>query len=202
MSNFTGTPDSKLMSELPDGELMLALQNGRDVALDQLMKRHKQPLFYFVTRYTRDEDTSYDIVQEAFFRVYDRAETYNPSYRFKTWLYQIALNLCRDYARKKKLQSFVSLDAWTDDEDKGSLHDVLASGENIESLAEHRQTLKLLDKHIDKLPHKLKTALILFALEDHSQEECARILGVTPKTVETRVYRARKLLMQTLAQSL
>lgn len=99
MSNFTGTPDSKLMSELPDGELMLALQNGRDVALDQLMKRHKQPLFYFVTRYTRDEDVSYDIVQEAFFRVYDRAETYNPSYRFKTWLYQIALNLCRDYTR-------------------------------------------------------------------------------------------------------
>tara|TARA_B100002019_G_scaffold247254_1_gene225565 strand:- start:146 stop:691 length:546 start_codon:yes stop_codon:yes gene_type:complete len=181
---------------------MLALQKGRDAALDELMKRHKQPLFYFVTRYTRDEDTSYDIVQEAFFRVYDRAETYNPSYRFKTWLYQIALNLCRDYARKKKLQSLVSLDAWTDDEDKGSLHDVLASGENIESLTEHRQTLKLLDKHIDKLPHKLKTALILFALEDHSQEECARILGVTPKTVETRVYRARKLLMQKLAQSL
>lgn len=202
MSSSIGTPDNKPMSELPDGELMLALQNGRDVALDQLMKRHKQPLFHFVTRYTRDEDTSYDIVQEAFFRVYDRAETYNPAYRFKTWLYQIALNLCRDYARKKKLQSVLSLDAWTDDEDKGSLHDILASGENIESLTEHRQTLKLLEKQIDKLPHKLKTALILFALEDYSQEECARILGVTPKTVETRVYRARKLLTQKLAQSL
>jgi len=186
------------MSELPDGELMLALQNGRDAALDQLMKRHKQPLFHFVTRYTRDEDTSYDIVQEAFFRVYDRAETYNPSYRFKTWLYQIALNLCRDYARKKKLQSFLSLDAWTDDTDKGSLHDVLASGENIESLTEHRQTLRLLEKQIDKLPHKLKTALILFALEGHSQEACAELLGVTPKTVETRVYRARKLLSEKL----
>ncbi len=89
-----------------------------------------------------------------------------------------------------------------DDEDKGSLHDVLASDENIESLTEHRETLKLLEKQIDKLPHKLKTALILFALEDRSQEECARILGVTPKTVETRVYRARKLLTQKLAQSL
>ena len=82
------------------------------------------------------------------------------------------------------------------------MHDVLASDENIESLTEHRETLKLLEKQIDKLPHKLKTALILFALEDRSQEECARILGVTPKTVETRVYRARKLLTQKLAQSL
>ena len=75
MNNSTGTPDNKPIPELPDGELMLALQKGRDAALDELMKRHKQPLFYFVTRYTRDEDTSYDIVQEAFFRVYDRAET-------------------------------------------------------------------------------------------------------------------------------
>tara|TARA_R110002124_G_scaffold266813_2_gene433829 strand:- start:19460 stop:20080 length:621 start_codon:yes stop_codon:yes gene_type:complete len=206
LSSFTGTLDNKPISEFTDGELMLALQNGQDIALGELMKRHKRPLFFFVTRYTRDEDTSYDIIQEAFFRVYNRAETYNPSYRFKTWLYQIALNLCRDYARKKKLLSVISLDGQglfgADDQDKASLHDVLASDENIESLTEHRQTLKFLEKQIDKLPDKLKTALILFALEGHSQEECARILGVTPKTIETRVYRARKILTQKLAQNL
>ncbi|MBL4882907.1 MAG: RNA polymerase sigma factor, partial [Planctomycetaceae bacterium] len=160
------------------------------------------PLFHFVTRYTRDEDTSYDIVQETFFRVYNKAESFNPAYKFKTWLYQIALNLCRDHARKKKLQSFVSLDSWKNSDDEGSLHDILASDENIESLTEHRQTLKLLESQIDKLPHKLKTALILFALEDHSQEECARILGITSKTVEMRVYHARKMLLQTLSKKI
>ncbi len=202
MSSSTGTPEGKPIPKLSDGDLMLALQKGQDAALDELMKRHKQPLFHFAARYTRDECMAYDIVQEAFFRVYTRAETYNPAYRFKTWLYQIALNLCRDHARKKKLQSFLSLDSWTDDKEKGSLHDILASGENIESLTEHRQTLRILEKQINKLPHKLKTALILFALEDRSQEECARILGVTPKTVETRVYRARKILLQKLSEKI
>ncbi len=185
---------------------MLALQNGRDAALDELMKRYKKPLYHFIMRYTRDEDISYDILQESFFRVYNRAETYNPAYKFKTWLYQIALNLCRDYSRKKKLQSLVSLDTWlggADDEyDSASLHDILASDENIENLAEHRQMLKLLESQIDLLPHKLKTALILFALENHSQEECARILGITPKTVEMRVYRARKVLLQKISKKL
>jgi len=186
-----------------DEEVMLALQTGQDKALDELMRRYKQPLFHFVTRYTRDEDTSYDIVQETFFRVYNKAETFNPAYKFKTWLYQIALNLCRDYARKKKLQSFVSLDTWMQgDDDYGSLHDILASDENIENLTEYRQTLELLEKQIDQLPHKLKTALILFALEDHSQEECARILGITPKTVEMRIYRARKKLLQNFAKKI
>ncbi len=204
MSSFNGTPEnnSAALDNRSDGEIMLALQCGQDKALDELMHRYKQPLFHFVTRYTRDEDTSYDIVQETFFRVYNKAESFNPAYKFKTWLYQISLNLCRDYARKKKLQSFVSLDTWGNNDDEGSLHDILASDENIESLTEHRQTLKLLESQIDKLPHKLKTALILFALEDHSQEECARILGITPKTVEMRVYRARKILLQVLSKKI
>ncbi len=182
-------------SDLSDGAVMMALQSGRDDALNELMRRYKQSLFHFVTRYTRDEDISYDIVQETFFRVYNKAETFNPAYKFKTWLYQIALNLCRDYARKKKLASFISLDFLSKDGDDLSLHDILASDENIESLAEHRQALELLENQIDELPHKLKTALILFAVEGRSQEECARILGITPKTVEMRVYRARKTLL-------
>ncbi len=193
---------NKPISSLTDGEVMLSLQKGRDSSLNELMRRYKQPLFHFVTRYTRDEDVSYDIVQETFLRVYKRAETFNPAYKFKTWLYKIALNLCRDYARKKKLQAAISLDSWIGNEGEVSLHDVLASDENIESLSEHRQTLKLLENQIDKLPHKLKTALILFSLEGHSQEECARILSVTPKTIEMRIYRARKILLQAMAKKL
>lgn len=201
MSNSTGTPENKPLPDLGDEDLMLALQGGRDVALDELMHRYKQPLFYFVTRYTRDEEVSYDIVQEAFVRVYTRAETFNPAYKFKTWLYQIALNLCRDYGRKKKLQSFISLDSWiTKNGEDVSLHDIVASEENIESLIEHRQTLMILEKQIDALPHKLKTALIMFSLEGRSQEECARILGITPKTVEMRVYRARKILLKKVSE--
>lgn len=201
MSNYSETPNNKSNSEYSDGDLMLSLQGGRDSALNELMRRHKKKLFYFVTRYTKNEDISYDIIQEAFLRVYTKADTFNPSYKFKTWLYQIALNLCRDHARKQKLQSIFSLDAWTKNDDKGSFHDILSSDENVESLVEHRQTLKILGKLIDQLPHKLKTALILFTLEDHSQEECARILGVTTKTVETRVYRARKILLQKISKN-
>jgi RNA polymerase sigma-70 factor (ECF subfamily) len=201
LSSSTETPDGNYAPESSDEELMLVLQGGQDSALDDLMKRHKQPLYHFIVNYTRDDDISYDLLQETFCRVFTRSETYNSTYKFKTWLYQIALNLCRDYSRKKKLLSIMSLDTFFRSEENGSLHDVLPSDANIESLTEHRQTLKLLGKHIDKLPHKLKTALILFALENHSQEECARILGVTPKTVEMRVYRARKILMQKLANN-
>ncbi len=131
-----------------------------------------------------------------------KAETYSPAYEFSTWMYQIAINLCRDWGRRQKLRQFLSLDAALGDSDLGTLHDVLpdTSG-NIEDLSELRQQLRIVDREIEKLPHKLKTALILFALEENSQEACAEILGVTPKTVETRVYRARKILAEKLAKN-
>jgi RNA polymerase sigma-70 factor (ECF subfamily) len=81
LSSFNGTLEnnSTAPDNRSDGEIMLALQGGQDKALDALMRRYKQPLFHFVTRYTRDEDTSYDIVQETFFRVYQKAESFNPA---------------------------------------------------------------------------------------------------------------------------
>ena len=200
MNNYNKTLNNSSHTDASDSDLMLSLQVGQDKALNELMRRHKNKLFYFVTRYTKNEDISYDIVQETFLRVYTKSNTFNPSYKFKTWLYQIALNLCRDYSRKKKLRSFFSLDSWKKGEDEGSFHEVLSSDENIENLAQHRQTLEIVGKEIDALPHKLKSALILFALEGKSQEECARILGVTIKTIETRVYRARKILLQKMSK--
>lgn len=106
------------------------------------------------------------------------------------------------FRARKNFYPFFSLDGWSKGDEQHAPHDVLSSEENIESLVEHRQTLKTLDKNIDALPHKLKTALILFTLEGHSQDECAQILGVTAKTIETRVYRARKILQQKISEKL
>lgn len=99
-------PQNNPSTSQSDEALMLALQDGQDKALNTLMDRYKKPLFHFITRYTADEDAAYDILQETFFKAYTRAETFNPEYKFKTWLYTIALNLCRDFSRKKKLLSF------------------------------------------------------------------------------------------------
>jgi RNA polymerase sigma-70 factor (ECF subfamily) len=102
------------------------------------------------------------------------------------------LNLCRDYGRKKKLAQFFSID----DEESG--FNFADSSPDPEAIAQSSQAVRQINQAIDTLPHKLKTALILFALDDDSQEECAQMLGVTAKTIETRVHRARKLLEEKL----
>lgn len=188
--------------EASDEILMSLVRQGCEPALNTLMRRYKHKLFAFISRYVKDEDAAYDILQETFIRLHFKADTYNPDYTFSTWLYKIAINLCRDWGRKQKIRQIFSLDSVYQADEDGSYHDIIADpSSNIEDLTDLRKNLAALDKEIRRLPHKLKTALILFAIEEHSQEKCAEILGVTPKTIETRVYRARKILAEKIAKN-
>lgn len=183
--------DRDAMQEESDHALIAALKAGENRAFDALMRRYKRRLHAFIVRYVRDEETAYDILQETFTKVYFNIGSFDESRRFTTWMFTIAINLCRDHKRRARLRATVP-------REDGWLEQVADHAPSGEQTAITRQQLARIAEAIDLLPHKLKTALILFAVEEHSQEECAAILGTTPKTVETRVYRARKLLNKKL----
>lgn len=178
--------------ELSDSTIIAQLKAGEQRALDMLMGRYKKRLYAFIVRYVKDEETAYDLLQETFTKLYFSIDSYDSNKPFTTWLFTIAINLCRDHRRKTYLRFLVPFD-------EEALEPLVSSDPAADQVAIARQQQSHVANAINKLPHKLKTALILFAVEEHSQEECATILGVTPKTVETRVYRARKLLSQKLA---
>lgn len=177
------------MQELSDESLVKQLQAGKHEALNVLMERYQKKLARFVYHYTGHESDVDDLVQDAFVKCYLNINSFRFESQFSTWLFQIAINLCKDAARKKGMRT-VSIDS-----------EMVAAGMSLasndpspENVIASKHLLERLDEEIHKLPHKLKTALIAFAVDDQSQEECAQLLGITPKTVETRVYRARKLL--------
>jgi RNA polymerase sigma factor (sigma-70 family) len=177
----------------PDLDLPLvrALQAGDESALNALIRKYQEPLFRFICRYTGDEETARDILQETFVRLYFGVQRFRPRAKFVTWLYSIALNLCRDYARSKQRRQSYATD-WLD---AGHAHrNVAAADRSPDTDVESQERLANLRKAIDELPHDLRTTLLLFAVEGRSQRECAELLGVSTKAVESRVYRARKIL--------
>jgi RNA polymerase sigma factor CnrH len=184
----------------PDLPLIEALQAGDDSALNELINRHREPLFHFVYRYLRDEPVARDVVEETFVRVYFKAKSFAPRSLVKTWIYAIALNLARDQGRKlTKRWREISLNApGPGDQPPLELADTAAQPDES---AGRGDRFAALQRAIDRLPHKLKTALILFALEGRSQQEAAAILGTTPKTIETRVYHAKEKLRQLLGSA-
>lgn len=184
----------------PDLPLMQALQRGDDSALNELIDRHREPLFRFVYRYLHDETIAREIVQEAFVRTYFKAHSFEPRSLVKTWIYAIALNLCRDQVRRVGRRPLsVSIDR-SATEDRPAL-EIADPGLHPNEQMGARERFAALERAIDQLPHKLRAALVLFSIEGHSQREIAEMLGTTAKTIELRVAHAKQKLRGLLGDS-
>ena len=187
----------------PDLELVEALAGGDESALGGLMARYEQPIFHFIYRHTFHEEDARELAQEVFVRLYFNVAKFKPEAKFSTWLYQIALNLCRDHAKSRRArQSAVteSLSAREDDSDHAAREVAVEKGTPSDD-AVAREKMAALETGMEALPHDLRTALVLTALEQRSHQECAELLKTTPKAIETRVYRARKQLQEWLAKA-
>lgn len=178
-----------------DPELAARAVAGDERAFAWLMRRHKDGLYRFIRRYTGDADEAYDLLQETFASAWRALRRYDPARSFPTWLRGIALNKCRDWSRRRAVRGWLTRSEPLDSSAGLNLPD---DGLSPEAAAVARQRLARLDRAVVGLPRGLKEPLILTALEELSQEEAGRILGLTAKAVELRVYRARRALAAAL----
>jgi RNA polymerase sigma-70 factor (ECF subfamily) len=177
---------------------MVRLAEGHDGALDDLMERHGERLLRYLVRSLQNEDEATDLAQETFARVYQNRARFDALQKFSTWLYTIASNLVRDRYRWRTRHPQVSLDA-QNEETGTSLADHLtdASSTPSDSL-QSTERAEAVRRAVAALPEELRQPLILAEWEDKPQAEIAAILNCTVKAVETRIYRARKQLRETL----
>lgn len=176
-----------------DAALVRAALAGDNRAFTELMRRHKDSVYRFVRRYVGDPDESFDLVQETFVAAWSALAGFDNSKPMSAWLRRIALNKCRDWSRRRQVRRFFFTAESIDSSSREYTADP-AAAENVRDAQ-----LAALDASVAALPSALKEALLLTFFEGLSHKEAARILNISPKAVETRVYRARQLLAQTLA---
>ena len=172
-----------------DKELMELIQLGDDRAFRELVVRFQNRLLNFVGRIVTDKETSEELVQETFLRIYKRKQSYTPVYAVSTWVYTIALNLARSELRKRKLRRFLSLD-YLKEETDFEIPD--KESREFESL------VPVLKQAIEKLPEDYKTAFILCDIQRLPYQEIAEIMRVPVGTVKSRINRARAMLRDKL----
>ena len=187
----------------PDLELVQALAGGDEAALTGLMDRYEEPIFHFVHRHVLNNEDARELAQEVFVRLFFNAAKFKPEAKFSTWLYQIALNLCRDHVKSRRTRQAAQTDSLTEreDDEEHPAGDVAVENRTPSDAAQAREKLAALDDGMAALPHDLRTALVLTTLEQRSHQECATLLKTTPKAIETRVYRARKFLMEWMSKA-
>ena len=182
-----------------DSTLIQNLQAGDERALDEIMDRYQEPIFGFAFRQLYDASAAADVTQETFVRVYLNRAQFKPTGTFRSWLYRIASNLCVDHIRKARRSPTANAATALGSEHGGTVLDQQqAPGVAPDEAAARSADFAELKAEIALLPASLREPLVLFALEERSQQECAEILGISAKAVETKVARAREILRQRL----
>lgn len=173
--------------QFTDGELAALTLAGRQTAFTELMRRHREPIFRLIRGYIGNADEALDLVQECFTSAYVNLERYDQSRPLRAWLSRIAINKCRDWARRRAVRKLL-LGAAALTQAAAEVPDPTPSA--TESTAD-KEELERLWRAIADLPSALKEPLILRTVEGLSQAETAQVLGISEKAVETRLYRAR-----------
>jgi RNA polymerase sigma-70 factor, ECF subfamily len=152
------------LEKLADLELVERVKLGDKSAFSSLVIRHQRGLLRLGLRFVKDLDQAEDIVQEAFIKAYEKLSTFEGRSSFKSWLYQIALNTARNRLRENRRET-------VDVEDTHL--SVMPVGETT---MVHTAVADLLNKEVERLPFRQRTALVLRVYEDLSFNEIAEIM--------------------------
>lgn len=170
---------------------------GDQKAYNELFESHKQAIFHIIVKIVRNNEEAKDLVQETFIKAFGSLKSYNPTYRFTTWLYKIAANSSIDFIRKRKILTY-SLDQPLDTRDgQVSIEVPDMSYHPGRDLSAKRQHVSI-EKAINSLPDKYRDVIVKRHKEDKSYEEIAKLLNVPVGTVKARIFRARELLKKKL----
>jgi len=169
-----------------DEDLVLALSQGRTDCLGVLVSRWEQPLYRFVYRLLERREDARDVCQETFLRVLRKAHEFKTGARFSTWMYQIALNLCRDQMRRQRRWGLIVRSRDDRGDGQPAFEPVAADDPSETVAAEQRR--RTVARALDDLPPEQREVLILKEYEGLKFREIAAILSCPESTVKSRMY--------------
>ena len=185
-----------------DEELMLSYRDGDEDAFEMLYRRYERPLLDFIYRMVMNAADAESLCQETFFRVVRGRRKYEATAQFKTWLFRIALNLCRDRLRRMKHRSHLSLNvlAVSQDDEGVELQEIIPDpASNPVKHVETDELEAIVKKAIASLPEDQRHVLILREYQELKFSEIADIMEYPVGTVKSLNHRAHEKLRKALA---
>ena len=179
--------------DLDDRALAARALAGRQDAYAALMQRHRDAVWRLARSHVGDADEALDITQEVFVAAFAALARYDGARPFRTWIARITLNKCRDWGRRRAVRRFFAFARPIDE--AGEIAD---AAPDPEQAAQSQRELARINAAIAALPASLKDVLLLRTIEAMSQADTAALLNLSEKAVETRLYRARAKLSESL----
>ena len=187
-------------ADAEDTEAIRAVLSGNRDAFRRLVDKHARSIFNLAYRMTSNAADAEDLTQESFLQAYAQLQAFRLDSPFHPWIYTIALNLCRSRLRKRLPWRWLSL-AQGREQDRPAPAEPPARSPDPEQRMLAQEADECLGKAIEALPPKYREVFVLRQSQGLSYEEIARLLGLPLGTVEARLFRARRRLLDSLEAS-
>ena len=186
------------MSKKNDEQLIKDFQQGNQVAYEILYNRYKDRIYNFVYRYVNDVDIAQDIAHDTFLKLYTHKHTYKEIAKFSTWLFTIALNICRTELRKKKRRKTYSTSELSTEDREFAI----SSDRNVveDKGSDSFEINAVVNICLMKLSEEFRTMIIFRDIQELSYDVISNIMELPIGTVKSRINRGRIKLNQFLSE--
>jgi len=179
-------------------EELVARSIGGDVdSFNQLILRWERPIYALAYRVIGREEDARDVCQETFLRAFRALPGFKGQAKFSSWLYRIALNLCRDWIRRQRRAPLMQPPEGVE------LVDLVSErgpSESIEELVARQELSAIVEQAMALLSEEQRTAIILKEYHGMTFQEIADLQGCPLSTVKTRLYQGLSVLRRHLQQ--
>ena len=182
---------------LTDEELVTRSRSGDTDSFNQLVLRWERPIYALAYRVIGREEEARDVCQDTFLRAYRALPGFKGQAKFSSWLYRIALNLCRDWIRRQRRAPVMQMPEGVDPLEMAAERE---PAESIETLVARRELSAVVEEAMARLPEEQRTAIILKEYHGMTFQEIADLQGCPLSTVKTRLYQGLSVLRRHLEQ--
>jgi RNA polymerase sigma-70 factor, ECF subfamily len=180
-----------------DEELVARSIGGDSESFNELVLRWERPIYALAYRTIGREEDARDVCQETFLRAFRALPGFRGQAKFSSWLYRIALNLCRDWIRRERRTPIVQP---PEDVDVMELAAASEPSESIEDIVARKDLSRAVERAMALLPDEQRTAIVLKEYHGLTFQEIAELLGCPLSTVKTRLYQGLTVLRRELAK--
>lgn len=180
-----------------DEELVALSIQGDTESFNQLILRWERPIYALAYRVIGREEEARDVVQETFLRAFRSIANFRGQAKFSSWIYRIALNLCRDWIRRERRAPITPTPEGVDVIEMAVAPE---PAESIEELVDRHDLSRAVADAMALLPEEQRTAIILKEYHGMTFQEIADLQGCPLSTVKTRLYQGLSVLRRHLQQ--
>ena len=166
-------------------------------SFNQLVLRWERPIYALAYRVIGREEDARDVAQETFLRAFRALKGFKGQAKFSSWLYRIALNLCRDWMRRERRAPVMQAPEGVDIIE---LAGESTPSESIEDLVSRHELGRAVAQAMSALPEEQRTAIILKEYHGLTFQEIADLLDCPLSTVKTRLYQGLTVLRKQLRE--